>query len=39
MTDEELHSKAFIGYSDAGVRAGILDRLKRIFTEKSRYER
>ena len=39
MTDEDLHSKAFIGYSDAGVRAGILDRLKRIFTEQSRYER
>lgn len=39
MSDEELCSKAFIGYSDAGVRAGILDRLRRHFPEKSKYER
>ena len=39
MTDKKLCEKPFLGYSDAGVRCGILDRLAKIFPEKSRFEK
>lgn len=39
ITDAELCAKPFLGYSDAGVRCGILERLAGIFPEKSRFEK
>lgn len=39
MPLNELESKLFIGYSDAGAKAGLLDRLFEIYPNKSSYEK
>lgn len=38
MKKEEFCTLPFLGYSDCGVEAGILDRLQEIFPEKSQFE-
>lgn len=39
LTDDDLQSRLFLGYDDGAARGGILDRLARIFPQKSRFEK
>ena len=39
MPEKELQSKLFVGYSDAGIKAGLLDRLFNIFDKPSKFEK
>ena len=39
LTDDGLQARLFLGYDDGAARGGILDRLARIFPQKSRFER
>ena len=38
MTDQELQGKLFLGYNDGAITGGIIERLKRIFPNKSSFE-